>query len=871
VAKTIYPHDFYGMHYGYAVNTTVLSSQTLFNNAVPPQAIGAIVTPASISGIAENQLLEIGGVQVTVSEVNGGSFKYSLVYLPAPGTSIRTPWLAVAGLRYTQAANNFAFAYYAPALHDLYLGTFKTPDSGSVSVILDGNSLGAFDLSNPTNALLAVLLAEDVQPGEHSLTVTAAFDDPDEHFVYFQKIELLEHIPQTGGFYSHLGPDGSLVDSTNNFLGDWSTSGEYAFTSTPGSSVFFYPQLDTDGAIKIRVQKTPDSGIISVLQNGTEVDQIDLYASPGLNPTDIVLLTQPPANAASYEIELRLTVDSNPNSSGSLFYFRGSVVMFSRTDEQALTLTAKYLVHVASQSGDGSFSDAHDSSRINFDATSLYACMGLLAAYQIDDDPDYLLAVRDFLIWFAQQQMQSPSDSFTDGAWNIGYQRINGQTPTYIPAIAPYDAQGISEIRWVDAVQCLPAFILYWYAALSGDNAVKAQLLPTFAKGIDGFIRNNYDSGSGFFYSSWQLKTSPTIFLYHDAIQRYSSSNVLLEQHDDSETDFFTYNPPSWGSYAPEGAIGSNEHFSLEANSYAAFFLSLDAGDQLRWITQTAWDVGIAEVLVSTDGTAFTPAGTFDCYSSTSQFQESFVIYTAASAGTYWFRIRHSGTINQAGMTNLGWQRLPARYAAGQTDVALGLLALWEMTRKPRYATLAARLMRRFDGRFWSDAGNRWAVALEGSTPGTPNYAWYPFPHGYTAFGQGHYRLFQPKAHLLAALDSLTDFQDDEGGIHPPGFLEAEHIFSAFYVMGMNLQSDPNLNAAYEIAKTFVKGGQYFLQLGGELVAGLVFSKRYPYLYCNIAGFACLALAGAIDPEAARSPLIEQPSTGRSELWLQPS
>src|SRR5262245_23612843 len=117
------------MQYGFAVNTTVVSAQTLFNNAVPPVAIGTLLTPASIIGISANQLLEIGGAQITVSEVSGASFKYSAIYLPAPGTSVRTPWLTTGPLRYAKAPNNVSFHYYALAAHDLYFGTFKTPDS----------------------------------------------------------------------------------------------------------------------------------------------------------------------------------------------------------------------------------------------------------------------------------------------------------------------------------------------------------------------------------------------------------------------------------------------------------------------------------------------------------------------------------------------------------------------------------------------------------------------------------------------------------------------------------------------------------------------------------------------------------------------
>lgn len=872
MAKTIFPNNTYEIAYGFAVNTTVASAAYLYNNAEPPVQIGVVVTPASMAGIAENQLLDIGGVQVTVSQVTESAFIYSPLYLPSTGTSIRTPWLDIGPLKYTQATNTISFSYYAPATHDLYFTSLKTPDSGEITVNLDGEFLGTFSLYNAVNALLSVLLSADVSSGEHQLSITAGFPAPSQHFVYFSAFELLEHIPQTGGFYSHLGPAGNLEDSTNNFLGDWSTSGNYAFSSAAGSSVFFYPQLDLGGEIKIRVQKTPDSGIVSVFLDGTEIQQLDLYANPGLNPTDITLLSQPPVTEGLHEIELRLTPDNNPASTGSLFYFRGAVVVFTRTDLQALTLSADYLLKVATQLQDGAFPDAYDSSRINFDATSLYACMGLLAAYQVLGTPEYLLAVKDFLVWFAQRQMLSPSDSFTDGAWNIGYRRLPPPVGGYAPAIAPYDAQGITEIRWVDAVQCLPAFVLHWYTKLSGDISTRTLLLPAFRNGIDGFIRNNYDPGSAFFYSSWQLKTTPTMFLYHDAVEHRDSDGTVIAVYNDSNTNFFTYTPSAaWGSYGPVEAVNADEHYCLEPGSQVAFSLVLAAGEQVVWKTQTAWDVCIAEALVSPDGFDFSSLGTFDCYSPVSEFQQMFTIFSATTAGTYWFRIRHTGTINPAGASGLGWQRLAARYSAGQTDVALGLLALWEMTRKPRYAALAARLLRRFNSKFWLDSDNRWALALEGPSPGAQNTAWYPFPQGYTAFGQGNYRYFYPPSSMQAALSSLEAHQDEEGGFDLPGFSEPEHIFSAFYLLGRNTLGSSQSSAEYQMAKNFIKSGQYLLELDNQLVAGVVFSKRYPYLYCNIAGFACLALAGALSPTAGLSPLLDQIAISHSDLWMRPA
>ena len=265
-------------------------------------------------------------------------------------------------------------------------------------------------------------------------------------------------------------------------------------------------------------------------------------------------------------------------------------------------------------------------------------------------------------------------------------------------------------------------------------------------------------------------------------------------------------------------------------------------------MTQTARDAGIADVLVSTDGANFIPAGSVDCYTATLRLQQEFLIYTAPSTATYWFRIRHSGTINPAGNVAPGWQRLASRFAAGQTDLTLGLTGLWLLTRSAKYAHLAARIIRRFPEKFWSSAEGRWPISLGGAAPGTPNNAWYPMAQGYTAFGQKQSRLFQPAGRLSEGLQALEPFQDGEGGFQPPGYVEAEHIFSAFYALGENQLAAKTSQAAFDRAFEYIKAGQYLLDLGGVQAGGVVFSKRFQFLYTNISGFACLALAATVNP-----------------------
>ena len=54
---------------------------------------------------------------------------------------------------------------------------------------------------------------------------------------------------------------------------------------------------------------------------------------------------------------------------------------------------------------------------------------------------------------------------------------------------------------------------------------------------------------------------------------------------------------------------------------------------------------------------------------------------------------------------------------------------------------------------------------------------------------------------MTAALASLEAHVDEEGGIKPPGFLEAEHIFSAFYLLGRNALGSSQTEEAYQLAK----------------------------------------------------------------------
>ena len=185
MAKTVYLNNYAGLDFGYEVDTTVVSAELLMTPGdpeadppIPPEPIGTKVYPASMSGIQTNQLLEIGGVgEITVSgtgnDEGGDFFTYSDLAVPGSGASIRTPWQPIGALLVTRDNNSVTLSYHLPAEHDLYFGTQKTADSGSISAALDGTPLGSFDLSNPTTILASVLLQADVAPGVHTVAIQA--------------------------------------------------------------------------------------------------------------------------------------------------------------------------------------------------------------------------------------------------------------------------------------------------------------------------------------------------------------------------------------------------------------------------------------------------------------------------------------------------------------------------------------------------------------------------------------------------------------------------------------------------------------------------------------------------------------------------
>jgi len=821
------------------------------------------VYPFSITGIAANVTLQIGGTDYGVlgtgADGDGSYFTLGSIDL-ANDLVIVTPWYITGNYRYTRAnGNTVTLTYTEDAAHDLYLGTFEDLaglTTGQVTATLDGVSLGTFNL-NTVNGAAQVLLKADVTADTHTVVITTAgLNYTTVLFVYFGSFILQEQIPESGGEYIHVGPDATLDQSANNYIGTtWAIvlgTVDFAYTVVSGEAVVFYPQLAAGGKVTVRVKTDPTSAIVGLYINGVFKQNIDLYADPGLIPAEITVLDTAAGDAiGSYKVELRHTGTKNASSTGFFFYFHSSVVYRTLTDNQALKLAADFIVQMSKIRNDGAIPDAHLGPYYNFEAQTTLACVGLLAAYKVLNDPAYLTAVKNFLLWWAGLLIQTPGVKFEDGYWEGAYKVNPTPPPTYVNGIplTVNNLYKISSTRFSDSSQMLPAFLLWWYWKLSGDTATLATCLPKIRAGVDGLIANSY-SDEGFTYGGWNFQFGQAIFIYHDGIKRYSAGGVLLETHNDADV-FFTYSPSiNWISFSSGGVLNNDLHYALTANDYAQFSLTLAQGDVLKWLTVTAYNGGIANIQVSTDGVSWSAAGTVDTYTADIIPQEK-TIYTAPSAGLKYFRIVHSGTINPAGVAPIGWTQFLGQQTADQGDTVLGLAAMWLLTRAAKYARMAALTLKRLPERLWDSAHSRWTIGKYGKPGVLDTDTFYSFGQPYITWACLWSRLFTPKSYLSLALQSMEPYQDSQGGFRTPGYAATDPLYpdSANYVIGENQLAAPTSQAIYDKAKQFVKDGLVLITLGGVQVGPQAVSKRYGnYYYTVYSGMACLALSNVKNP-----------------------
>ncbi|MBI3934524.1 MAG: hypothetical protein HY316_07500 [Acidobacteria bacterium] len=873
MAKTIYLNNHLDIELGYEVETTVVSAQAISGPAVK-------VFPAAIQTIAVNMLLNVAGVgDKTVASVGsdggGDYFTYAGSTLPDSGAAVITPWFVQGGVVYARENNTITLTYFAPAEHDLYIGAGKDPDSGKITAVLDEVSLGEFDLyADPAVVGEAnVLLKADVDAGTHTIVITCVVAAP-ALWVYFYDLQVLIHNPMTGGEYlavPSLQPDYSPPppNSAINPLGPWSTLGDMVWMHGAGHSLFFYPQLTVNGSVKIRALAAPANGVIEpyIYVDGSWQQQpdIDTYAdpSPGILEYTILENVDGVGDApGDYKVELRTTTRRNPSSSDYFFYLQSVVVVRELSDQDAVTLLAEYIVQTAQD--DGGIPDSMGWSRYNFDGMAAYACMGLLTAYKLIPDARYLEVVKKFLEWLAARQAVAPGDPFLDGCWRIGYER-DPDTLEYNPTPSYYTAWGLDEFRWQDSVHGSASWLLYWYWKLSGDNATRDALLPAFGKAMLGYVKWNHDGPTGLYFSGWQHHFRPDIWMFHDGIRVRNAAGALMQERDDSDLAFFNYQVPAlWSSDIFDMAMNQAEQDTVFSQAYVQFSLTLAQGDQVWWVTHKGPNVCIADILTSSNGVDFSLSSQVDNYQASPLFQREVLIYTAPSAGLKYFRIRHSGTGNPAINSEVGWQELKARYAAGQHEVFYGLCALWALTRKVKYGQMAARLARNASREYWFGAGQRWYKGIVNDAPDLEREeTWYPWPISFWPWVFDFTRMFSTKAHLATALESMTAFQQPDGSFLFPAERDPMYLVSAVYLLGENFIPAHHDEAKFQLAKEYVKSGIWLKAVNDRFsddpeilaqVGGLMFSQRYPYLYVGYTGHTIQALVSCIDKEKARMP-----------------
>jgi len=681
-------------------------------------------------------------------------------------------------------------------------------------------------------------------------------------WVFFQRLLAVLHVPITGGEYKALKapvPDHSPVPggSALDLIGNWATIGTNVYAHPgPGPTVVFFPQLSaSQGRVFVRLSKNDSSAIVDLYINGEFDQSIDLYsATPEAAEVDLISIADGDA-AGDYRLELRHTGQKNPLSSDYFFYLFSVVVERVISQTEAVELIADFLVAISLP--DGGMPDGDGETRFNFDALGCYACLGLLAANEVVPKLDYTLAVKQFLYWLQDRQQLDPNDPFLDGNWALGYIRVP-QDPfpaIYVGTTSYYANWGIDEIRWTDSTQGLPAFLLWWYWKVTGDDATKQALLPMVEKAMDGYIRNNHDPQTGFFYSSWQHKTGNPIFIYHDGIRRYGSDDTLLEQHNDTDFDFFSYQLPAyWNGATPPDTMGQDIQYVLfnvtpDPPAYVEFSLALNEGDKLKWVTTMAPDSGIARIEMSLNGVDFSEIAQVDTYSASRDPQAELLLYEAPSSATRWFRIQHTGTINPAGNITPGWFQLQARYSPGQVEVAVGLIGLWLMTRKAKYAQLAIRMISRLSDAYWYEPDRRWVKGIDGPPPGEQDTIyWYFGPAGQFPWAFAFTHWFKHKERLAQGLETFDALQTPEGSFAPPQDREPINVHTGIYLMGENQLSPHTNEASYDLAIESLLNAIYLLEIDDAQVAAIPFSETYPYRYSGYQGYILMGLANSQIP-----------------------
>ncbi len=137
----------------------------------------------------------------------------------------------------------------------------------------------------------------------------------------------------------------------------------------------------------------------------------------------------------------------------------------------------------------------NESGLINTDSNMLYAMMGLLAAYDLTGQREYLRAVERGCRWLMQVQNK-------EGDWYLAYRR---QGSGYVPAL-PDSYSNFAAIRGVDTTSALFVHVACELQKRTDDPGLRRQLREAARRAYRFLITRNRDPVDGLYWNSFQLE-----------------------------------------------------------------------------------------------------------------------------------------------------------------------------------------------------------------------------------------------------------------------------------------------------------------------------------------------------------------------------
>ncbi|WP_139490980.1 hypothetical protein [Brevibacillus dissolubilis] len=140
----------------------------------------------------------------------------------------------------------------------------------------------------------------------------------------------------------------------------------------------------------------------------------------------------------------------------------------------------------------------NESGYINTDSNMLYAVMGLIAAYDLTHEKEYLHRSERAMRWL--MSVQNP-----DGDWYLSYKREGDR---YV-ATLPKSYRHFKAIRGVDTTMALFIHATALLDERSKDESLKRGLRDSARRAYQFLTAHNLDPSDGLYWSSYQLLAKP--------------------------------------------------------------------------------------------------------------------------------------------------------------------------------------------------------------------------------------------------------------------------------------------------------------------------------------------------------------------------